>query len=152
MMMSNIKELFLDTNILIYYTNPQLPQHSLAVQSVDTAYQSGIELLVSPQVLREYLAANTKFIKNNPQLTHEKIRANFQTFLNQFRVLDDNRQVLNTLNNLLKTVTVAGRHIYDANLVATMQNYGIQYLLTNNPADFTAFSSIITVLPLSPTV
>jgi predicted nucleic acid-binding protein len=150
--MPNIKELFLDTNILIYYTNSQLPQHSLAVQAVDTAYQSGIELLVSPQVLREYLAANTKFIRNNPQLTYEKIRANFQTFLNQFRVLDDNRQVLNTLNNLLKTVTVAGRNIYDANLVATMQNYSIQHLLTNNPTDFAAFSSIITVLPLSPTV
>lgn len=148
MTMPNIKELFLDTNVLIYYTNSQLPQHSLAVQTVDAAQQSGVELVVSPQILREYLAANTKLIKANSQLTHEKIRANFETFLNQFRVVDDTRQVLNALNNLLKTVSIAGRHVYDANIVATMQNYGIQHLLTNNPSDFAAFSSIITVLPL----
>lgn len=80
MMMSSIKELFLDTNILIYYTNPQLPQHSMAVQTLDSALQAGTELVVSPQILREYLAANTKFIKVNQQLTYEKIRANFQTF------------------------------------------------------------------------
>jgi predicted nucleic acid-binding protein len=63
--MSSIKELFLDTNILIYYTNSQLPQHSMAVQTLNLALQAGTELVVSPQILREYLAANTKFIKSS---------------------------------------------------------------------------------------
>jgi predicted nucleic acid-binding protein len=42
----------------------------------------------------------------------------------------------------------AGRHVYDVNIVATMQAYGIQNLLTNNPGDFAPFASIITILPL----
>jgi predicted nucleic acid-binding protein len=148
MMTSNISELFLDSNILIYYTNPQLPQHSIAVQTLDTARQSGVELIVSPQILREYLSANTKFISAGHQITLTRIRENFLAFQNEFRVLDDNRQVLTALNNLLQAVPIAGKQIYDANIVATMQAYGIQHLLTNNVGHFALFSAIITVIPL----
>jgi len=148
MTMLSISELFVDTNILVYYTNPQLPQHTAATQALDSARQNNTELIVSPQILREYLAANTKFVSAGHQITLNKIRENFQALLTQFRVVDDNSQVLNTLNNLLQTVSVAGKQIYDANIVATMQVYGIQHLLTNNVNHFVSFASIITVIPL----
>ncbi len=35
-----------------------------------------------------------------------------------------------------------------ANIVATMQAYGIRHLLTHNTDDFKRFSGLITVLPI----
>jgi hypothetical protein len=40
--------------------------------------------------------------------------------------------------------------VHDANIVATMQVYGIRQLLTHNADDFTRFSAFITVVPLIP--
>jgi predicted nucleic acid-binding protein len=40
--------------------------------------------------------------------------------------------------------------VHDANIVATMQVYGVRHLLTHNTADFARFSHLITVVPLEP--
>ena len=45
-------------------------------------------------------------------------------------------------------MTVNGRQIHDANIVATMREYGIPNLLTDNTSDFTRFGHLITVVPL----
>lgn len=48
--------------------------------------------------------------------------------------------------NLIEQIAVAGRQVYDANIVATMQAYGISHLLTHNTADFVRFAAMIDVL------
>ncbi|UBF24522.1 hypothetical protein K9N68_22915 [Kovacikia minuta CCNUW1] len=49
---------------------------------------------------------------------------------------------------MIEQIPTGGRQIHDANIVATMQTYGVQNLLTHNTADFDRFSQVITVLPL----
>jgi predicted nucleic acid-binding protein len=44
---------------------------------------------------------------------------------------------------------IAGKQVHDANIVATMLVHGITQLLTQNIADFSRFSSLITVMPLT---
>ncbi len=67
-------------------------------------------------------------------------------FETRFSIADDNAAVTERLLHLLENVSVGGKQIHDANIVATMQVYGIQRLLTLNTADFTRFSSFITLL------
>jgi predicted nucleic acid-binding protein len=45
-------------------------------------------------------------------------------------------------------VNIGGKQVHDANIVATMQVYGIRRLLTHNTSDFVRFSAFITVVPL----
>jgi hypothetical protein len=52
------------------------------------------------------------------------------------------------LLTLLLTIPAGGAQIHDANIVATMQAYGIQRLLTENVADFARFAGVITLVPL----
>ncbi len=51
---------------------------------------------------------------------------------------------------LVQAVPMGGKQIHDANLVASMQAYGIPRLLTNNVADFKRFGPWITVVPMAP--
>jgi len=139
---------FLDTNILVYANVAESPFHQAALQAIQTRYQAGVELWISRQVLREYLAILTRpQVFTNPQPVSTLI-ANVQTFENRFRVAEDNPQVTETLLTLMEQIPVGGRQVHDANIVATMQVYGIPQLLTHNTVDFARFSEFIAVLPL----
>jgi hypothetical protein len=63
---------------------------------------------------------------------------------------DEGPVVTERLLALLAAVSVGGAQVHDANIVATMQVYGIRQLLTHNVDDFTRFSAFITVVPLIP--
>lgn len=69
-------------------------------------------------------------------------------FLNRFQVAEDNRQVTDRLLTLVEKISIGGKQIHDANIVATMLTYNIPSLLTHNTDDFKRFSHLITVLPL----
>ena len=65
-----------------------------------------------------------------------------------FSIAEDGPSVLTELLRLLDRVSVGGRQIHDANIVATMLAHGINRLLTDNVSDFSRFSSVIEVVPL----
>lgn len=139
---------FLDTNILVYANVDESPFHQMALQAIQTRYEAGVEMWVSRQVLREYLTTLTRpQVFANPRpvaITIERVRF-FQT---QFRIAEDSLQVTERLLTLMEQVPVGGRQVHDANIVATMQAYGIGQLLTHNVADFNRYQEFITVLPL----
>lgn len=68
----------------------------------------------------------------------------------QFQIAEDNSAVTARLLSLVDQFPVAGKQVHDANIVATMQVYGIRRLLTHNVADFTRFASLLEILPLIP--
>ena len=139
---------FLDTNILVYANVDESPFHQMALQAIQTRYEAGVEMWVSRQVLREYLTTLTRpQVFANPRpvaITIERVRF-FQT---QFRIAEDSLQVTERLLTLMEQVAIGGRQVHDANIVATMQAYGISQLLTHNVADFNRYQEFITVLPL----
>ena len=48
----------------------------------------------------------------------------------------------------MSTITIGGKQVHDANIVATMQAHGLRRLLTHNTADFARFGALIQVEPL----
>ncbi len=66
-------------------------------------------------------------------------------FQSHFRIGDDNTQTTENLLALIQSVSVGGKQIHDANIVATMQTNGISHVLTYNTGDFARFSANITV-------
>jgi predicted nucleic acid-binding protein len=131
---TGVRAVFVDTNILIYATNRLSPWHRAADSAMLGARRRGVDLVLSPQILREYLAAATRQGAAGSALPIVDILSNVQAFQHNFRVVDDTAAVASALQALLG--------------VATMQVYRIDHLLTHNVADFTRFSGLITVLPL----
>ena len=148
MKMTDVDRLFVDTNVLIYATNESSPWHGLANAALQEARQLGIELIISTQVLREYLATATRLNASGSGIPRADIFENLQTFQHEFTVVEDTRPVAAALENLARNVTVAGKQVHDANIVAAKQVYGIRHLLTNNGDDFARFAQFITVVPL----
>jgi predicted nucleic acid-binding protein len=148
MVIGDANPVFLDTNILVYASIPESPFHSIAANRIQILEEVGHELWISRQVLREYLATLTR-----PQVFTEPIpiatlNAEIRFFVNHFQIAEDNSQVTERLLTLMEQVAVGGRQVHDANIVATMQAYGINQLLTHNTVDFERFAEFITVLPL----
>ncbi|UBF29267.1 type II toxin-antitoxin system VapC family toxin [Kovacikia minuta CCNUW1] len=139
---------FLDTNILVYASIPESPLHDIAVNSIQTLEQDGQELWISRQILREFLATLTR-----PQVFTEPVPARLvveatRQFETRFQIAEDNQRVTARLLALMEQVAIGGRQVHDANIVATMQAYGINQLLTHNVTDFERFAALINVLPL----
>jgi predicted nucleic acid-binding protein len=148
MTMTGVNELFLDTNTLIYATNSAAPLYQVANQFLQTTYAAGIQLTISTQILREYLATATRLSTQGVHFPQADILANLQFFQSRFKVVEDNLQVSSTLIGLFQNYNFAGKQVHDANIVATMQIYGITHLLTHNVSDFNRFAGLITIVPL----
>jgi predicted nucleic acid-binding protein len=148
MMTGDDNPVFLDTNILVYARATQSPFHQAALQMIQRLDQSRVELWISRQVLREYLATFTRPQQFTNPLPIETLIEDIRLFQTRFRVAEDSLQVTQRLLALMEQVSIGGKQVHDANIIATMQAYGISQLLTHNVADFNRFSEFITVLRL----
>ena len=146
MMSGNV--VFVDTNVLIYANVADAPLHEVALSAIVSRYAAGVDIWISRQILREYLAVLTRrdvIVEPKPaSLLVERIRF----FEKYFHVAEDTPQVTEKLLSLVEQIPIGGKQIHDANIVATMQAYGIVRLLTNNVSDFERFSDMIEILPL----
>jgi predicted nucleic acid-binding protein len=66
-------------------------------------------------------------------------------FTERFEVADDTSAVTERLLQLLANYKLGGKQVHDANIVATMQAYGIPALLTHNTKDFERFGEVIRI-------
>lgn len=150
MVMTAGDALFVDTNILVYATEVASPWHQAAIEALNTFRRQGVELVISPQIINEYLAATTRHGPGSagPSLTLAEITANVETFLQEFTLVPEDARVVTSLAGLVQAFAVGGKQVHDANIVATMQAHGIRRLLTHNTADFARFAGLITVVPL----
>jgi predicted nucleic acid-binding protein len=146
---TSVSRLFVDTNVLIYATDPVSPWHPIALTSLQEARRNAAELCVSPQIIREYVAAATRAALTGGGSATAGILNNMHTFRTDFTVLDDTPRVLDQLAYLISTVAVAGKQVHDANIVATMLSHGVHHLLTHNTADFVRFGQLMTIVPLT---
>jgi predicted nucleic acid-binding protein len=139
---------FVDTNVLIYANLARSPLHRAAQERLTALDEQGIDLWISRQVLREYLAAMTRRDDLTGDIPIASLVEDVRYFAGRFHVAEDNPHVTERLLTLLEQVSVGGKQVHDANIVATMQTYGIRQLLTHNTDDFTRFSAFISILPL----
>lgn len=135
--------MFVDTNVLIYFNRPNMPQHMLAQSALARLQAEESPLWISPQILREYLAAATRLQASGATLSMADAIVDVQDFRLAFNVTDDSPDTFDCLLSLLAVHPGAGKQVHDANLVASMLNHGINHLLTFNVADFRRFDKII---------
>ncbi len=99
-------------------------------------------------MLREYQATLTRPQVYAEPPTTEIVIGSIQHYASFYHIAEDGLQVTEKLLQLVEQVSIGGKQIYDANIVATIQAYGIATLLTQNVDDFRRFSKLITVMPL----
>ncbi|MHB8519751.1 MAG: type II toxin-antitoxin system VapC family toxin [Limisphaerales bacterium] len=151
MAIPGVSRLFVDTNVLVYATDANSPWQAVAESALEEWRAQGTALLLSVQVLREYLAVTTRTAPGQTvQPDYGAIAANLLSFRSGFDVLEDNGKVSEKLEELVRQFSVRGRQVHDANIVATMVVQGLRELLTQNVGDFARFSPLITIHPLSP--
>jgi predicted nucleic acid-binding protein len=141
---------FIDTNILVYAGLTLHPLNAAALGRLRALEAAGVELWVSRQTFREYLSAMIRPGQYTGVIPVASLVADVQRFEQGYWVAEDTAAVTANLLALVSSVQTGGKRVYDANIVATMQHYGIPNLLTNNTADFARFAGLITVVPLVP--
>lgn len=139
---------FIDTNVLVYASVVEAPLHLVALGEIQRREQAGVELWLSRQVLREYLAVLSRPQTYTAPVSASVLISQIQAFEKRFRIAEDGPQVTTRLLDLMEQVSIGGKQVHDANIVATMQAYSINHLLTHNTADFARFADVITIIPL----
>jgi predicted nucleic acid-binding protein len=140
---------FVDTNVLVYSTRPLSAHHAAAARALARIGAGGATLLISPQILREYLAVVTRPEATAPGLPMPAAINDVHRFRTMFRVAEDRASVLDRLIEILSAHRPAGRQVHDANVVATMLDCRVHRLLTFNGADFKRFVPLIEIDPLA---
>jgi len=136
--------LFIDTNVLVYANVVETPFHEQALAAINAAYQANRTIWISRQVIREYLVTMTRpqAFENLPRAT---VLEQVGQFTERFEVADDTATVTGQLVKLMKDFQIGGKQVHDANIVATMQAYGIPALLTHNIKDFERFEEVVRI-------
>lgn len=134
---------FLDTNILVYASVDSSPFHSAALKAITELENTSDQVWISRQVMREYLAT---LVRPKVGIALDDLTEAIRSFELRYQIAEDSILVTAQLLTLLEQNL--SRQVHDTNIVATMIAYGIGRIITNNPDDFTPFSSLITVIPL----
>ena len=135
--------MFIDTNVLVNARVLEAPQHDIARLNLERAFSGDEPLTISRQIIREYLAVVTRPQNWPVPITREEALVDVSRLLSTYEVLEDGPVVTDLLLDLCSSVTVGGKQIHDANIVATMLAYGERRLLTLNAADFRRFEDRI---------
>jgi len=137
---------FVDTNVLLSATDTDRPQHADALEFLEAGRLGHLRLFASNQIFREYLVVATRPLKaNGLGLSPEKAASNINLFRRVIAVLPETPETTSALLGLVKSKKLKGKRIHDANLVAIMQQHGLQRLKTCNPQDFSPFPKLVLV-------
>jgi len=145
-MMDADSPLFLDTNILVYASVREAPEHPQVNQFIKQHLRKGTMLYISRQVLREYLAVLSRHQSFTSPLSKELLLNWLAVWRDRCRVLDDTESVMDVLWRLFSEIEFGGKQVHDANIVATMLTHRLDTLVTVNNSDFIRFKPHIKLI------
>ena len=135
--------MFIDTNVFVNSRILHAPDHDIARERLEHALQGNERLRISRQVVREYLSVVTRQQTWPITITRQDALDDANRLIGGFEILEDGPVVTELLIALCREVSVRGKQIHDANIVATMLAYGEHRLLTFNEADFHRYGNRI---------
>ena len=138
--------MFIDTNVLVNSRILEAPEHDIARASLQRAFQDREPMRISRQIIREYLSVVTRPQTWPIAMTREDALNDVSRLISAFEILEDGPVVTESLVALCREVSVGGRQIHDANIVATMLAHGERRLLTFNTADFRRYGDRIVLV------
>ncbi|MFT4265504.1 MAG: PIN domain-containing protein [Nocardioides sp.] len=135
-----------DTNVLISAVDPDRRDHASALALLE----GGHDLVVAPQVAREFLGACTRPIADNG-LGHDPAvaAANLRELLSALAIVEEDEVVTHRLISFVGADRARGKQVHDAHLVATALRHGVTRIITSNRRHFERFADLIDVVPLS---
>ena len=141
----------LDTNILLYATNADCPEHRKALVVVEEMLRDPGEWILADQVLFEYY----RLVRNPTVLTHP---LNAEAAVRQLKFFREKSgcahcayetEMWSTLASCLQTPSFTARRTFDAVLAVTLKRHGIKRFFTGNRSDFTPFGWFEVIDPLA---
>jgi predicted nucleic acid-binding protein len=142
-------DLFIDTNILLTASAPQREHHRTVLEHVLSELPAqGLRLVVSQQILREYLVVATRPLAvNGLGLDVKHAIANIGQFRKRLSMIGDGDDPTNRLIELVQHIPCIGKQIHDAAIVATMLANNIGRIVTLDAAYYLRFSPLIKAVP-----
>jgi predicted nucleic acid-binding protein len=140
--------IFIDTNILIYANYSDARYREIAQNKLNEFQKNNFEIWISRQVVREFLVYSTRFNFENTKLPIGELLGMIFSNFEQFHMADESEKTMYILRTLIEKHDLSGKKIHDANIVATMSEYHIKKLLTNNVKDFERHRDEIQIIPL----
>jgi predicted nucleic acid-binding protein len=118
------------------------PQSDVARAAVHTLMRRGERLVIVPQNLYEFWAVATRAPGAPPAganglgMTPSQAGQWLRFFQRRFSLLPDREELIARWQTLVEAHSITGFRAHDARLVAAMQSYGIDRVLTFNEAHF----------------
>ena len=139
---------FVDTNVLLRSVQPSHPMHDPAVRSVAAYIRGGEPVVITPQIVAEFWNVVTRPVaQNGLGWSHQQARDEVARIEGFFSVLIESSEVYTEWKRLVVTHGVTGVQAHDARLVAAMNVYGINRILTFNTQDFGRYEDIEPIRP-----
>lgn len=124
----------------------EAPEHPQAKALLFRMKSQDYELVISRQVIREYLVQITRPQTYSQPLAYPDVQSKMQVIQRLFKIVDDTEAVTSRLLQLLKDFPTQGKQIHDANIVAAMLVNGSGTLLTINLRDMKRFEPLISII------
>ena len=138
----------IDTNVFVHaYSSSDAVKHVLAKRFVSPCWQKKVTFALSVQNLAEFFVVVTKKVKVPLGVEEAEQIITDITAFSHWKILQYNEK---TLQRAIQLHKKARHHFWDAILAATMQEFGISHIFTENINDFKKFAGIIAKNPLVP--
>ena len=140
---------FLDANVLVYAIYADASQHEASHFLIEQILTGDRRAFLSPQVLSEVYAVITDKRKVTKPQSPEEASSIMETLVNcpSITILPLSQDVSRRLAKLVRIHDIRSADVFDAQIVATMMEHGLQTICTYNVKDFTKYPSIRVMSP-----
>jgi predicted nucleic acid-binding protein len=140
--------ILVDTNILLRLLQPHHPHCALVERAVGVLRTRNETLNVTAQNLMEFWAAATRpASENGLGMTVENAAGELAALKRLFSLLPETASTFEEWERLVTMHQVSGKNTHDAHIVAAMNVYRINRILTFNVQDFSRYHAISAVHP-----
>jgi predicted nucleic acid-binding protein len=137
-----------DTNILLRSAQPKHPLSAQATGAVSRLLRQRESVFFCSQNIAEFWnVASRPADVNGLGMTTQEVLKEIATIEALLTLLPDVPGIYPQWKRIVARYNVQGVKVYDARLVAVMNVYSIDHLLTFNMADFKRYSNITALLP-----
>lgn len=135
-------KILVDTNILVYaFTDIDLNRQKIAKELLKNLINNNESLAISIQNVVEF--TKTTKVKFSKPITDERLDEVLSKFRINFDIISYDINTIKRISPILKEST----DFFDCLLVATMQDYDIDTIITENEKDFNKINNITIINP-----
>ncbi len=142
-------KVLVDTNVLLEATDEGRRLHHQALGLFQNASDSGVDLFLGTQILREYLVVATRPIENNGLgMTTDHALDNITRFQKRASLVAETLQSGELFLEWAGKYQIRGKKLHDLQILASATVAGMHALVTANERDYPQ-STPLTIIPLS---